>query len=288
MFSDTSSRVELCVNLCETARPNSTPEELEYLIGETCQKAGFPYCERIYVGSYFCENFFCWMSDAFHDSVRWFCERHDVRATLVIPLAGQAFLERVDHRVEEVLDRFGDIYDEVVVNDVARFHDVQARFGKRVGLGRLFSKEMRDRRIPELMDRCAVPALSAEAHECLMAASQPDAVAGPIVELDPIADVVDVSGILAEVPQATIAMHLPLCFATTGRNCGPASIDEPVQEKFRLGRGCSQHCLRIDQGYLTDEGVRYMKHGRTFFFENPGCAILGAPSWRVVYQAGLE
>ena len=287
MYSTAVPQVELCVNLCETTPPNSTPDDLERIVGEACWESGFPHCERVYVGSYFCENYFCWMGDAFHESLRAFCERHDVRATLVVPIAGQAFLDRIDHRLNEVLDRFGDVYDEVVANDVARFLDLRMRTGKRVSLGRLFAKEMRDARIDALVDRQATPALSAEARECLASMAQDGAV-GPVVELDPVASVVDASGILAESPQATIAVHLPFCFATTGRNCGPACINEIPDEKFRLGRGCSQHCLRIDQGYLTDEGVRYVKHGRTFFFENPECAIAGTSSWRIVYQAGMK
>lgn len=287
MYSAAVPQVELCVNLCETTHPSSTPEDLERIVGEACRESGFPQCERVYVGSYFCENYFCWMGDAFHESLRAFRERHDVRATLVVPIAGQAFLDRIDRRLSEVLDRFGDVYDEVVANDVARFLDLRARTGMNVGLGRLFAKEMRDARIDALLNRQAVPTLSAEARECLASMAQ-DGTARSVVELDPVASVLDVSGILAESPQVTIAVHLPFCFATTGRNCGPASIDEAPNEKFRLGRGCSRHCLRIDQGYLTDEGVSYVKHGRTFFFENPGCAIAGASTWRIVYQAGMK
>ena len=292
MFVGTMPQVELCVNLCETTRHDVTPTDVERIVGCTCQEAGFPHCERVYVGSYFCENSFCWMGDAFHEAVRVFCEWHDVRATLVVPIAGQAFLERVDRRIGKVLDRFEGLYDEVVANDVARFHDLVTRYGEHVnvGLGRLLSKEMRDARIGSLMERRAVPMLAPEALSCLRAVSAHAPASDPatVVELDPIANVVDVSGILQEEPNARIALHLPMCFATTGRNCGPASIGETVDEKFRLGRDCSQQCLRINQDYLTDEGVRYVKNGRTFYFENPGCAIDGTFSWRIIYQAGLS
>jgi len=286
-----ASHIELCINLCETTRPDATPYDVEEIVGRACRDAGFPHCERVYVGSYFCENYFCWLESAFHESVRVFCERHDVKATLVVPIAGQAFLDRMDLRIAEALGSFGSLYDEVVVNDVARFFDLREQYPQRVGLGRLFSKEMRDARVSSLMERCALPTLSAEARECMMELRTGDASEGPVVspliELDPVSEVVDASGILAEAPDAQIALHLPYCFATTGRNCAPASIDERLEEKFRLGRGCSQQCLRIDQDYFTDEGVAYVKHGRTLFFENPGCALAGTPAWRVVYQAGL-
>ena len=292
---------ELCVSLCEVTRPGATPGELEQLVGQTCRQATFPYCERVYVGSYFCESYFCRLDGAFHESLRAFCERHDVRATMVVPLAGQAFLSDVDCRLDEALERFGDLYDEVVVNDVARFHYLRERAGARgagtrICFGRLLSKEMRDARIAQLMERHVAPTLSAEVRECLAVypgsgAPGPDAglteVAHPLIELDPVASTLDVSAILAAAPQARIAVHLPYCFATTGRNCTAASIERPLEEKFRFGRSCSLECLRVRQDYLTDEGARYVKHGRTFLFENPGCAIEGASSWRVVYQAGM-
>lgn len=274
--------IALSVSFCEVASPAASAGELEGLLAETCREAGFPHCERVYAGSYFCENFFCGLADAFHESMRALCQRYDMGATLVIPVIGQAFLERATARLADVLDRFGDVYDEVVVNDVASFLAL-AGSGKRLGLGRLFSKEMRDARLPNLMERTAMPELSAEALECLESSPQ-----RPLVEIDPVASVVDASRILEDAPSAEIALHLPYCYATTGRNCGPASIDETPDEKFRIGRGCSRHCLRMAQGYLTGEGVEYVKHGRTFYFANPGCAIAGAGSWRIIYAAAHE
>lgn len=274
--------VSLCVSFCEIAQPDASAEQLEALLASTCETAGFPHCERIYAGSYFCENYFCGLGDGFHESLGQLCRRYDLAASLVVPIVGQAFLERAGKRIDEVLERYGDLYDEIIVNDAAAFLDLGERTGKRMGLGRLMQKERRDARIRPLMQRTATPELSPESLECLHAQA---GTARPLVELDPVADVVDASHVLEAVPQAEIALHLPLCFATTGRNCGPASIDEPVDQKFRLGRGCSRHCLRMDQGYLTDGNVRYVKHGRTFYYDNARCAIAGTGTWRIVYAA---
>ena len=317
----TLPQVGLCVNLCEVSPPNASADELEMLIGATCREAGFPYCERVYVGSYFCENFFLGLSDGFHEAVRELCLRHEMGATLVIPIVGQAFYDRATRRIADVLDRFADVYDEVVVSDVGMFFDLQRWFAglstgpdsgiaisyagmqpsvaPRLGLGRLFSKELRDARYAEMLDRVSMPALSAEADACLSFQSQnAQGLLRPLVEIDPTSNVVDVSKLLegigdhlgADCPPecADIAIHLPFCYATTGRNCSPASVDEPDSEKFRLGRGCSRHCLRMAQGYLTDEGARYVKHGRTYYFANPACRIAGTDRWRIVYAAAHE
>lgn len=285
MESDTTATtpIGLCINLCETAQPDASAGQIEGTIARTCHEAGFPYCERIYVGSYFCENYFCGLSNAFHDAVRSICLQHELGATLVIPIIGQAFLERATRRISEIMERYNDVYDEIVVNDMASFLDLSPRMDKRIGLGRLFAKEQRDARIAQMISGAATPTFSAEAMECLASCKT-----RPLVEFDPIAAVVDVSEALEACPEAEITIHLPYCFATTGRNCGLASIDEPVDRKFVLGRGCSRHCLRMRQGYLTDGGVSYIKHGRTFYFENPGCSIAGARSWRIAYAASHE
>ena len=302
--------VTLCVSLCETAPPDASCDELEQMLAVTCQEAGFPYCERIYIGSYFCENYFLGLFDTFFESVRLLCQRYDMRATLVLPIFGQAFLERAAHRAPEVLIGFRDVIDEIVVNDVASFADASRWLAghcdrlfpigvtdepahpwpdrerqPRLGLGRLFSKELRDARYAEMFERTSKPAYSAEATACLHMQNDFAPDMRPLVEIDPTSAIVDVSELAA---RAEIAIHLPLCYATTGRNCGPASIDEPEFEKFRLGQGCSRHCLRMVQGYLTDEGARYIKHGRTYYFENPACQLVGTDSWRLVYSAVHE
>lgn len=300
----------LCVNLCETTPPHVTASDVEDLVVAACQDAGFPYCERLYVGSYFCENYFLHLTREFHEAVRDVCARYEMQATLIVPILGQAFLERAESRLVDVLLEFADVYDEVIVNDVGEYvllarwfagEDTRFSFGEmpgypaspesaspRLGLGRLFSKELRDARYDEVFQAVAHPGISAEAEACLVEQQRCCPGARPLVEVDPVATTVDVSGVMQAVQgvsgiEPEIAIHLPYCYATTGRNCGPASADEPEQQKFRLGRGCSQHCLRMDQGCLTDEGVRYLKHGRTFYFQNPACNIAGAASWRIVY-----
>lgn len=271
---------ELCINLCEIAPPGASPSELESLIADACTDAGFPHCGRIYVGSYFCENYFCALDERFHEAVRELCRRHGMGATLVVPVFGQATLDEGERRVGQALTAPG-AYDEAVANDVARFLDMNERYAQRPGIGRLLSKVMRDARVGRLASGTAVPELSAEALECLSAAHGRGI--EPVIELDPAAAVVDAGRVAEAAPGATIALHLPYCYATTGRNCTAASLHEPVKRKFRPGRPCELQCLGMRQAWRTDEGVPYVKHGRTFFFENPGCAIAGVPTWRIVY-----
>ena len=77
--------------------------------------------------------------------------------------------EELERRLAEALAEFGEPYDEVVANDVARFLDLSKRCSQRLGIGRLFSKGMRDARVIEIREGIATPTLSAEALECLSA-----------------------------------------------------------------------------------------------------------------------
>ena len=294
--------VTLCVNACETTSPHVSPDDIEALLANTCAEAGFPFCERLYVGSYFCENYFLGLSDRFHKCIREICGKHELKATLVIPRIGQAFLPRFQEQLAHILDEYADVYDEIIANDVACFVDLVQWYAgvgswpsrvtpshnftpPRIGLGRLFSKEMRDARYANLRESTTYAALSPEAQACIDEQRNKQPWGRPLVEIDPMSSIVDVAEIA---PQAEIAIHLPYCYATTGRNCGPASISEPDSRKFQLGRACSQHCLRMVQGCLTDEDAAYVKHGRTYYYANPNCQITGTDAWRIVYAASSE
>lgn len=289
-----SGRVTPCVSLCDAVAGIPTVSELEDLLARICWEAGFPFCERLYVGSYFCERFFLGLSDDFHEAVANLCDKHQMGATLVIPLFGQATIDQGEQRIISLLDRFGWLYDEVVVNDIAMFHFI-AQAGERgespessaegilqgLGVGRLFDKERRDLRYADVQRGESHPTLSPEALECVDLARAFGA--RPLVDIDPTSDLIDVSAITAAAPDARIAMHLPYCYATTGRNCCAASAQLPVQEKFRLGQPCAFECLKMSQSVLTDEGAEYVKHGRTHFYLNPDCLMAGTDSWRIVY-----
>ena len=280
MVSDVGD-ISLCVSFCDTTDVRSRADDLVDALGRTCLEAGFPTCGRIYAGSYFCENYFCALDDGFHEAVGELAERYDMGATLVVPIFGQAMLHQGIERLDYLLERFGATYDEIVVNDVAMYADLAQRTHARLGIGRLFMKTQRDARYAEVFGAPSRPELSPEALACVR--QRPSA--SPLVEVDPASAIVDVSRIFEQAPDAEVACHLPYAYATTGRLCSSASIDAPDSEKFRIGRPCACECLRMSQGSRVENGVRYLKHGRTHFYANPACQIAGADAWRIVYSA---
>lgn len=278
----------ICINLCETVGyAKEDWRALAQIIKDTCDKAGIAKYDRVYVGSYVCENYFLGLTDSFHEAISELCWRYDISATLVVPIFGQAFLERGEKRLDALMERFGAVYDELIVNDVATYFHAAELYDIRIGLGRLMSKQQRDARVHELMKRTEEPALANEQIDCLKDMRTNKIV--PLVELDPVCAALDVAQLAEKEPDLELALHAPLCLATTGRNCGPACAFEPDDKKFRLGEGCTHHCLRMRQGCKTDEGVSYVKHGRAYYFTNTGCLLQNTTSdWRLVYAVAHE
>ena len=276
----------ICINLCEAVGCSGEDwRAIASIVNATCARAGIEEFERIYVGSYVCENFFLGLPDSFHEAVGEFCWRYDKKATLVVPIFGQAFLDRGEKRLDSLMERFGAFYDELVVNDVAMYFHASQRYDIRIGLGRLMSKQQRDARVRDLMKRAETPSLSSEQRECVQDARANGMV--PMAEFDPVCAALDMMGLKEAEPDLEPALHAPLCLATTGRNCGPACATEPDDKKFRLGEGCTHHCLRMVQGCRTKEGVDYVKHGRAYYFTNTSCEVQDS-DWRLVYAAAHE
>ena len=277
----------VCINLCEAiGYAKEDWRALNRIVEDTCAKAGIDEYQRVYIGSYVCENYFMGLPDGFHEAVGEFCWRNDVAATLVVPIFGQAFLERGEKRLDDLMERYGSVYDELVVNDVASYFNASQLYDIRIGLGRLMSKQQRDARVRELMERTEIPALSSEQKECLQDTRANGMT--PLIEFDPVCAALDAMQLKQEEPDLELALHAPLCLATTGRNCGPASATEREDKKFRLGQGCTRHCLRMRQGCLTKEDVSYLKHGRAYYFTNTDCELQNVPDWRLIYAVAHE
>ena len=276
-----------CINLCEAVGYDKEDwRTLKQIIDTTGAKAGIDRFDRVYVGSYVCENFFLGLTDSFHEAIGELCWRYDMTATLVVPIFGQAFLERGEKRLDDLMERYGAVYDELVVNDVAMYFHASKLYDIRIGLGRLMSKQQRDARVRELMKRTEEPALSSEQQECLQD-TRANGMA-PLMEFDPVCAALDATALKEANPDLELSLHAPLCLATTGRNCGPASATEPEDSKFRLGQGCTHHCLRMRQGCRTKEGIDYVKHGRAYYFTNTSCELRNVPDWRLVYAVAHE
>lgn len=282
MYSPSAIAPERCASICDVAGPDLRALDLPALLDRVCGQAGFAGIDRIYAGSYFCDRFFLALPDALFDRLAAFCAAHDVCATLVVPIFSQANLVRGCDRVESLLKAHPILFDEVTVNDAGaarRSRDWCARFGVRCNAGRLFSRDPRDPRYRETSE--GVRACRADERDAR------DAVAGAplgVVEIDPFAPVIDVSSLEG----ASVALHLPHCFMSTGRICEAASTGRAMTRRYRPNAPCALECLdaytlTVSEGWETMPETCFAKMGRTVFFENPSCAVVGGDVARVVW-----
>ncbi len=293
--SQSTGEPTLALNLCDIVGgpvPGATAmaEVFSSLFDQATLEVGGRRFERIYVGSYYCDRFFTALSDPFFAAVGEFAARKDAALTLVAPIFGQRTLARGTELIDRLLQP-GTPFDELVVNDHALAQRMNRRLAEafstvverpRLVRGRLMAKGWRDPRYgaPEF----PVP-LPLDARQ----AAVEDTSWHPVLaECDPYAPLIDASPLDGVLP---LALHLPHAMLTTGHICRAASIGLEPSKAFRAGAPCRRQCLGgIDVycgGNLVDGRPVYLtQQGRTVFFENPDCRVMGAPVERVVWTPG--
>lgn len=135
-------------------------------LSETVERAmtlaGRDHVERLYAGSNFCSKYFLNQPQGLWREAFSLCRSERIAATLVIPVVPQRDLFGVCRLMDELLDSYGDVIDEITVNDVGMLAYCRECCGRSLNLGRLFFKEPRDPRFPSLFGKChavSVPAV---------------------------------------------------------------------------------------------------------------------------------
>lgn len=208
---------------------------------------------RIYVGSYFCSQFF-W---AFQfDNLIKFAKDWNLKLTLVLPIFSEKDLKLAKKKIIKILQNSKSVIDEVTVNDFGMLTYIQSKFDKKVNLGRLFFKDPRDVRVNEYYSQ-----------------------KGNVNILSALEEVIDVSKInyveLDETNKSLgvddcfrVAVHTPFCFMTTGNICKYASINKGIEFKFRPNDKCRQECSCIYEHYSEEYNGRHIdlyRLGRTVY-----------------------
>lgn len=265
-----------CLNLCDIIHHlyESTPD-LGKIIDKATEVAGFEKCERIYIGSYFCSQYFLHQSKEILEQLKALCEKEKMPISLVIPTFSQKDLEKGKHKIEQIKKELEPLIDEIVVNDYGMLKYIKDTYETPIYLGRLFAKDYRDPRYEEYFSQVLKPKIFNDYMLELMNCFD---IKG--LELDPTHMGVD----LREAPKdLVIGMHSPYCYMTTGHICEYAALDKPIEKKFRPNHPCTHECTSHVIKYDLEDQREWLRLGKTIYFENRECTTYEIEDIRNIY-----
>lgn len=264
---------DIIQNLYTTA---SDPiRDFKIIISNSNKIAGFSKCERIYIGSYFCAQYFLNLPKKVIDDVLEFCKADNIKVTLVIPTFSEKNLDKGKEKIGEITQSLGEVADEVTVNDYGMLKYMSEQYKLKLNMGRLFMKDYRDLRYPEYFNTTLKPKIFTAYLDKLIAEYN---ISG--LEFDPTHQTVN----LENCPQnIEVGMHGPYCYATVGQICEFGSIHQEIEKKFRPNAVCQGECNSNVYRYKFNDGHEWLRVGRAVYFDNRTCEIQGISSLRNIY-----
>lgn len=207
----------------------------------------------VYLGAYFCDRYFVTTSPALWKSCFENAQKQRKKVALVIPTASQNNLALLKERTRTIINRYNVVIQELVVNDYGMLEWVQEQFPEiPVWLGRTMNKELRD-------IRYSYTTCHTKIYEQLEAGYiQCSSVLG--VEVDQ--TVTD--EIRIQEGKHRIAVHCAWIYHSMCRICEFASIDAPLDKKFRLFQPCKRECIHNSISY-DNYGFHFVKYGRAVY-----------------------
>lgn len=207
----------------------------------------------IYVGSYFCTNYYLRWVRRYWDSIKEEASEAGISISVVIPVVPVNRLSEVKESILKMSEDFA----EIVVNDYGMLRWAGENLSHPVIMGRLFMRQTRDPRYEELADETVRIPFSLYS---LQNYRQQYRVKG--IEMEGFGRVIDVS----ELPDGmTICLHWSWILMSCGRICEDASIPQNMEHKFRPDQECSLQCCNIYRDYMIS-GAQVRKYGKAVYF----------------------
>jgi len=230
-------------------------------------------CCRIYIGSYFCQNYFMSLKAYPVNALFQWCRKQEIQITLVVPICSQGRLGECKHLIGELCKEDA-LIDEICVNDVGMLDYVSSNFGQKIFLGRLFMKEQRDPRNPKLRyQQHAAGCLDAMIKQLLLQYK----IAG--VEFDKIYNSMEIP---SELSTYILGVHAPYAYITTGRMCMYAGMHKQGAMQFETDGGCQLECRQKRTCFSSQDGF-FMKIGRTVYYPSVPCDYKFSGCIREIY-----
>lgn len=247
-----------CLNLCD-------------ILIKDCKIVKNKY-ERIYVGSYFCAEFFMHMGI---EELGIFIGSQSSKITLVVPIFSQKNLEAGKEKITHIILKYYDKIDEITVNDYGMLDYVSNSFNICINMGRLFMKDYRDPRYEDYFRSTNSPRIFTEYLDKIISKYK---VKG--MEFDPTHSKIDFA---SKPDNMVIAVHTPYAYMTTGKICEYASTNTHIDKKFRPNKSCEVECANTRIHYEITDTMDWIRIGRTIFFENRKCELINLEKARLIY-----
>lgn len=261
-----------CINLCDLLdKADFHNNNIEKLL----QSPNFADAERLYIGSYFCSQYFLRMD--FISEIKQFLKEHSYSLTLVIPIFSEKDLVSSKEKLQHIGKELP--IDEVTVNDIGMLINIHSSYNFTVNLGRLFFKDARDIRLPSYYQHTLHPAFLD------LLSNDNNSYSIKFVELDPISAALDVH----HNTEVKLALHEPFCYLTTGNICKYASINKDINQKFRPNALCKKECQCVYEIYTPNStDYNLYRIGRAVYFETERPIITNGSIERFIYTPFRE
>lgn len=267
-----------CIDLCERLQAlyEETPD-FNKLLDHISRQAGFNDCKRVYIGSSFCGHYFLMQNEKQIEALAAVCKERQIKLSLVVPVLTEKYLEQGKEKIKKLSGWFHEMMDEVVVNDYGMLPYIKNEYGQQVKLvmGRLFVKDYRDPRYEDYFEEVCYPKIFTPYLTKLIETYQ---VGGMLFDASHKA--MDFS---EKPPGIEIGIYEPYTYITTGHICEMGATHQPIEKKFRPNGACRQECLTEQLHYFMEDGRKWLRLGRTVYFENREVQIRGITSYRRLY-----
>lgn len=263
-----------CLNLCDIILrfTNIEQKSVDEILNECGQYYRIEDIERIYIGSYYCSNYFMGISDSLYKEINDKCLQDKMKISLVVPIVMEKKLALILSRINELCEKYSTI-DEIVVNDFGMYSYLLENSKCNISLGRLLMKDPRDARIKELRDSRSVPKyLNKNTLDML----ESEKVVS--VDIENIYTKLDLQNVPEDI---AVAIHGSYIYMSVGQNCLYSSIGKPDEKKYKADRDCSFQCMQYRNHYKWSD-ASFMRMGRAVFISGQKSNIMNHNNLRKV------
>lgn len=251
-----------CMNYCDILSPHTIQNVVENPT------------HRIYIGSYFCSQYFLQLSNKLLQDFFEYCQSSHVAVTLVVPILTEKNYQKGIEKISYLLKMYSHIIDEITVNDYGLMEYIHTTYHIPINMGRLFMKDYRDPRYLEYYETTWRPKVFTGYLDQII--SRYD-IKG--LEFDVTHQEVDFS---QKPKDILVAVHVPYTYMTVGQICEYASISKEIKKKFRPNLPCQLECLKHRTTYCLNDDRTWVRIGRAIYFDNSKATITGVEDVRLI------